>query len=72
MPFLQVEARAKAYARRFKQNSAFEGFVEELLARHKSQTLIYETELAQALPDSLVDEIARRDHKRAGLPVDLN
>ena len=72
MPFLQVEARAKAYARRFKQNSAFEGFVEELLARHKNQTLIYETELAQALPDSLVDEIARRDHQRAGLPVDLN
>jgi hypothetical protein len=72
MPFLQVEARAKAYARRFQQNSAFERFVEELLVRHKSQTLIYEIELVQALPDSLIDEIARRDHQRAGLPVDFN
>ncbi len=72
IPFLDVEQRARAYARRTQQSEIFEDFVDELLDRYEDQTRIYESELALALPDSLVDEIARRDRQRAGLPVDLN
>jgi hypothetical protein len=72
IPFLDVEQRARAYARRTQQSETFEDFVDELLDRYEDQTRIYESELALALPDSLVDEIARRDRQRAGLPVDLN
>ena len=72
MPFLQVEARAKAFARRFKQNEAFEHFIDELLEHYAEQTQVYEAELTLALPDSLVDEIARRDQARAGLRAPLN
>lgn len=72
LPFLQVEQRVKAFARRFKQTYAFERFIEELLERYEDQTQVFESELVLALPDSLVDRIARRDQARAGLAAAPN
>ena len=57
-PFSTVEARAGALARKHYQVEVFEQFVDRLLEEHGDETHLFADELALALPDSLLDQLA--------------
>ena len=57
-PFSKVEARAGALARKHYQVEVFEQFVDRLLEEHDDETHLFADELALALPDSLLDQLA--------------
>lgn len=56
--FPRVERRALALAKRQRQERAFDGFVDELFARHADRIHVYPGELERALPDTFLLRLA--------------
>jgi peptidyl-prolyl cis-trans isomerase C len=56
-PFLQVEKRARAFVRRQKRDLLFEDLVDKLMEKYQDRITVYQSELAAALPDTLLQRL---------------